>query len=36
VKQRVALLQTVAELSEDGVNIMLAEQIRERDNNTNE
>ena len=36
VEQRAALLLKVAELSEDEVNTMLAEQIRERDNKTNE
>ena len=35
VEQMAALLQTVAELPEDAVNTMLAEQIRDRDNKTN-
>jgi aspartate racemase len=36
VEQRAALLLKVAELSEDEINTMLEEQIRERDNNINE
>jgi len=36
VEQRGALLLKVAELSDDEVNTMLAEQIRERDNKTYE
>ena len=36
VEQRAALLLKVAELSEDEVNTMIAEQIREKDNKTNE
>ena len=36
LEQRAALLLKVAELSEDEVNTMLAEHIRERHNKNNE